>query len=77
MSTRRISLVLGGVVAGGLGLLWSLQGGGAVHVRPILCVSNCKPVQEASTPWLAVGVIALLIGLALVAAGFRHPRGHG
>ncbi|HVM56624.1 MAG TPA: hypothetical protein VMT74_04100 [Gaiellaceae bacterium] len=72
MSTGRIGVVLAGAIAAALGLLWSLQGAGAVRLRPILCVSNCTPVTGTSPPWLAVGVIALLAGIALVGAGLRH-----
>ena len=69
--------MVAGVGAAALGLLWFLQGAGLVHLRPILCVSNCKPVAGTSLSWLVVGVIALMVGLALVAAGLRHVKRQG
>ena len=60
-----------GLIATSLGVLWSLQGAGAVHVRPILCVSDCKPITGGSSLWLALGVIVLLFGLATIGASMR------
>jgi hypothetical protein len=60
-----------GLIATSLGALWSLQGAGTVHVRPILCVSNCKPITAGSSLWLALGVIVLLFGLATIGASVR------
>jgi hypothetical protein len=60
-----------GLIATSLGVLWSLQGAGAVHVRPIVCVSNCKPVTGGSSLWLALGLIVLLSGLATIGASVR------
>jgi len=56
-----------------VGVLWLLQGAGAVHVRPILCVSNCKPVTK-STGWLVAGVALCTTGLALTLTAARHLR---
>jgi hypothetical protein len=63
-----------GLIATSLGVLWSLQGAGAVHVRPIVCVSNCKPVTGGSSLWLALGLIVLLAGLATIGASVRGRR---
>ena len=60
-----------GVIEASLGVLWSLQGAGAVHLRPILCVANCKPVTEGSASWLTLGVIFMLLGIAIVGASVR------
>jgi hypothetical protein len=65
-----LGLVLG-LIAASLGALWSLQGAGALHVRPILCASNCQPVTGGSSLWLALGVIVLLSGLATIGASVR------
>ena len=72
MNWRTITSFVAGVVLMLLGLLWLLQGADLVHVRPILCVANCRPVTGGSVAWLAAGVIAFLIGLLLAAAGTRH-----
>ena len=56
--------VLAGVLVA-LGVLWSLQGGGIVHVKPILCFADCAELQEASGQWLATGLGAVAAGAAL------------
>jgi hypothetical protein len=68
---RFILGLCGGLAAASLGVLWSLQGAGAVHVRPILCVANCKPITEGSAGWLALGLTFLLLGIAVVGASVR------
>lgn len=65
-SMRRLISVLIGVVVALLGLFWTLQGAGVVHVRPILCVSHCKPVTKSNT-WLLVGAITCAAGGAIAA----------
>jgi hypothetical protein len=57
-----------GLIAASLGVLWSLQGAGAVHVRPIVCVANCKPITGGSVPWLSLGVTFMLLGIAVIGA---------
>ena len=72
MTKRQILLTLVGLVAASLGVLWTLEGAGAVHVRPILCVSNCKPITGSSPGWLVAGVAVLLAGLSVVWVELRH-----
>jgi len=48
-----------------LGALWSLQGAGVLHVKPILCVADCTELQGASGQWLATGIGAIAAGLVL------------
>lgn len=72
MSWRNITLLLAGVVLTGLGGLWFLQGADVVHIRPILCAAECKPVTGGSAAWMIAGLIALLVGLAGIATGARH-----
>jgi hypothetical protein len=75
MNWRTTTSVIVGVVLMLLGLLWLLQGADTVHVRPILCVANCKPVTGGSVGWLTAGIVALLVGLLLVAgARYLHRR---
>lgn len=71
---RNVTLFLVGVVVAGLGVFWLLQGADAVHVRPILCVTNCKPVTGGSGSWLAVGVVAVVVGSLAVVVSTRHMR---
>jgi hypothetical protein len=68
MSWRNITLLLAGVVLTGLGGLWFLQGADVVHIRPILCAADCKPVTGGSAAWMIAGLIAL----AGIATGARH-----
>ena len=46
-----------------LGSLWLIQGLGLVHVRPILCVADCDPVEGPSLGWALAGAILALLGL--------------
>ena len=63
-----LRLVIGiGLV--GLGSLWLLQGADAVHVRPVLCATHCKPVTGGSSGWLAAGVVTLVIGTGILIIG--------
>ena len=48
-----------------LGALWSLQGAGVLHVKPVLCVADCAELQGASVQWLATGIGAIALGLVL------------
>jgi hypothetical protein len=74
MNRRRILMASVGVFVAALGLLWSFQGAGLVHLRPILCVSNCEPITGTSPAWLVAGVIAVLVGLGLAGMSLRHYR---
>ena len=55
-----------GITASLLGGLWLLQGLDVVHVRPILCFSDCAPVSGASPKWAMIGAGLLAVGLASV-----------
>lgn len=61
---NRLLQVFAGVLMT-LGALWSLQGAGVVHLKPILCVADCTELQGASSQWLATGIGAIVVGLAL------------
>ncbi len=76
MNWRSLAWVLIGVILTLLGLLWLLQGADVLHVRPILCVANCKPVEGGSTGWMTAGALVLVLGLLVTAAGVRR-RGRG
>lgn len=64
-----------GVALALLGGLWFLQGAGAVHVRPILCATNCKPVEQ-SVGWLIAGAVACVAGIAITTTSAKHLRHH-
>ena len=74
MTLRTIARILFGVALMLLGLLWLLQGADLVHIRPILCVANCKPLQGGSVGWMAAGALVLVVGLLVIASGIRRRR---
>ena len=55
-----------GLIMTSLGVLWSLQGAAVIRIRPILCLSNCKPITEGSASWLGLGVVFMLLGIAII-----------
>jgi hypothetical protein len=71
ISRRDVVAMVIGVIVALLGLLWFLQGAGIVHMRPVLCVSNCKPVTK-SVAWLVIGALACVAGVALARRSARH-----
>ena len=72
MNWRTVTSLVAGVAVMLLGALWLLQGADLVHIRPILCVTNCNPVTGGSIAWLVAGIVAFFIGLLLAAVGTRH-----
>ena len=72
MNRRVLSWILVGVGATLLGSLLLLQGAGLLHVRPILCLADCKPLEGRSVGWITAGAVVLLGGLLAIAAGFRR-----
>ncbi len=74
-------LYLAGILVGGfiafLGLLWFLQGTGIIHLRPVMCVSNCEEIVGTSPTWAITGAVAFIIGSIIAAMSvkrFRIPR---
>jgi hypothetical protein len=67
-----IALLVVGVLLALLGSLWLLQGADLVHVRPILCVTNCQPVMGGSPAWLITGVVTAVVGILCVGASLRY-----
>ena len=63
-----------GIVLLSLGLLWSLQGADLIRMKPILCVANCEPLVGGAVAWLAVGIVAMSVGLGLLVTSKRRRR---
>jgi len=74
MSFRGLARIVFGVALSLLGLLWLLQGADLVHIRPILCVANCKPLEGGSVGWMTAGALLLVVGSLVVASGIRGRR---
>jgi len=74
VTLRTIARILFGVALTLLGLLWLLQGADLVHIRPILCVANCTPLEEGSVGWMTAGALVLVVGLLVIASGIRRRR---
>lgn len=61
-----------GIVCILLGGFWLLQGLGLVHVRPILCIADCAPVEGSSRSWAIIGLLALMAGAAMIVYFFKR-----
>jgi len=68
----KIFIGIVGVVAVLLGGLWLLQGLGIVTIPPILCVTDCAPLEGPSVPWAIAGGVLLVAGLLGLAYAFRR-----
>ena len=65
-----------GVLAVLLGGLWLLQGLGIVHMKPVACVADCKPLDGPSMQWAIIGAIVVVCGLVAAFYGFRQRQRH-
>ena len=74
MSIRALARILFGSALTLLGLLWLLQGADLVHIRPILCVADCTPLEGGSVGWMTAGTLLLVVGLVVLASGIRGRR---
>ena len=75
MNRRALIWILPGVASTLVGLLWLLQGADLVHIRPILCVANCRPLEGGSIGWMTAGALVLLVGVLAIGAGLRRRGG--
>ena len=72
MLNRLLQVVAALLVA--LGALWSVQGAGIVHIKPVLCVADCAELEGASGQWLATGLGAIAAGVGLWYYARRRSR---
>jgi LPXTG-motif cell wall-anchored protein len=70
---NRLLQIFAGLLIG-LGALWSVQGAGIVHLKPILCVADCTELQGASVQWLATGIGSIAVGGGLWYFARRRKR---
>lgn len=66
-----------GAIAVLLGGLWMLQGLGLVHIQPIACVADCRPIENGSALWASIGFAvaaagALTLWFAIRGASWRR-----
>lgn len=66
MTWKRIAVLVLGVILVPLGVLWFLQGSDIVHIKPILCFTDCEPVVGRSPTWQIHGILAFLLGAGLI-----------
>jgi hypothetical protein len=71
---RGFTWIVLGVGSTLLRLLWFLQGADLVHVRPILCVANCQPLQGGSIGWMTAGALFSVLGVVALVVGLRRGR---
>jgi hypothetical protein len=62
-----------GIIAGLLGGLWLLQGLGIMHLRPILCFTDCAPIQGPSPTWAVIGAAVFTAGCLSVFWSSQRP----
>jgi len=74
MRFRALVRILFGVALALLGSLWLLQGADLVHIRPILCVADCKPLEGGSVGWMTAGAVVFGVGVLLITWGVRGRR---
>ena len=66
MPWKRIAVLVLGVILVPLGVLWFLQGSDVVHIKPILCFTDCEPVVGRSPTWQINGVLSCVLGAGLI-----------
>ena len=71
MKFSALARILFGVALTLLGLLWLLQGADLVHIRPILCLANCTPLEGGSVGWMTAGTLVLVVGVLVIVSGVR------
>jgi hypothetical protein len=71
MNWRFLTWIVLGLALALLGLLWLLQGADLVHIRPILCIADCKPVEGGSIGWMIAGVLLVVGGTLAIRRGAR------
>lgn len=74
MNLAWVAVLVTGLAAGGIGLLWFLQGSDLVHVEPIACVGDCEPVVGHHPEWQIAGIVGVLVGALSTTYALRQLR---
>jgi hypothetical protein len=71
---KKIALLLVGILLASLGGLWLVQGLGVVHLEPIACVADCKPIQGSSPTYAVLGALMVAAGGLAIVFGLQRKR---
>ena len=74
MNLRGLTWIWLGTLSTLLGFFWFLQGADLAHVRPILCLANCQPLEGGSIGWMVAGALFAVVGLLAVVTSLRRRR---
>ena len=74
MNKKSVIISILGIILASFGLLWFLQGAGVVHIKPILCVSNCEELKGQSLQWVIFGAAFFVVGIVIARIGVRHKN---
>ena len=72
MNLKHVVGAVIGVALAMLGLLWFLQGTGAIRICPVLCFADCECVEGGSLVWAVAGAITFAIGAILAWVSLRR-----
>jgi hypothetical protein len=60
-----------GLAAVGVGVLWILQGSDVLHLNPVLCAADCRPVTGHQPAWQVAGAVTAALGVGAVVLAVR------
>ncbi len=66
MKIKKIALFFVGIIMIFLGLLWFLQGADIIHLKPLLCFTNCEPITGKSPQWQIAGAVIFIVGIFII-----------
>ena len=69
---KKIALLLSGILIAALGVLWLVQGLGVVHLEPIACVADCKPIKGSSPTYAVLGGLMVAAGGLAIHFGLKR-----
>ena len=69
-----VLVLLSGVGLGSVGILWFLQGSDLVHMDPLLCAADCRPIVGHQPAWQVAGGVTTLVGALTAVLAARKLR---